>query len=66
MTCPSILAIAMASPITIFRKAWEFRNHKVAALKNVPMSEQNSLAPLNGRRYVQSRREREVGRVGNI
>jgi hypothetical protein len=56
----------MASPITIFRKAWEFRNHKVAALKNVPMSEQNSLAPLNGRRYVQSRRGREVGRVGNI
>jgi hypothetical protein len=44
MTCPSILAIAMASPITIFRKAWELRNHKVAALKDVPMSEQKLLS----------------------
>ena len=44
MTCPSILAIAMASPITIFRKAWELRNYKVAALKDVPMSEQKLLS----------------------
>jgi hypothetical protein len=33
----------MASPITIFLKAWELRKHKVAALRDVTMSKQNLL-----------------------
>lgn len=49
----------MASPITIFRKAWELRKHKVAALRDVPKTEQNLLGTPKRKKVMYNRGEKE-------
>jgi hypothetical protein len=49
----------MASPITIFRKAWELRKHKVAALRDVPMTEQNLLGAPQRKKVLYNGGEKE-------
>jgi hypothetical protein len=58
-TYPSILAIAVASPITIFRKACELEKHKVVASGEVPKSEQNPLDIPQRKKLLYNRVEKE-------